>query len=1074
MAESSIVGRQREIERLAAAIEDAGKGAGSLIFITGEPGIGKSRLSEEAARIARDQGIRTFWGRCWEAGGAPAYWPWVQVLRAIVRTAEPGELDAFLPQLAQLLPELQSSHGSAGAADLGPEQARFQLMDAVGHALGDVSAKCPILVILEDLHVADVSTVLLLEFLAASVRNQAVLIVGTFREAEAARAASGAQLLRTAQQAQRIPLDRLLTADVATFLEHTGSDADPQLAEDLFRVTEGHPLFLVEVGRLWRSRDAARTNHEPEIPRSVRQAIHERLDALSAECRLVLQRGSLLGREFDTTLLEASHPEDGTDYEQACREAHEQTILLEVAPQRYRFSHFLIRELVHESIGESERRTAHRRVAETLRDRPNKDRQPPWSEVAHHFSAAGPEAVTHAADAYRQASTQALHQLAFDEAVEAASQALVAIERADPVDEPKRIGILIDLARSQTRAGAIRLGKGTAERAAAAAKALGSPPLFAEAALEHGTALIFAHVDQDLIRLLEEALDLLEDSDSAPRARVMARLAAALQPSLDPRHAIALARDSIDMARRVGDKNALLDTLRTGGSAMVDMSNLEERLVLDREHAALAEELNSPSESLRANVRSFMDFVQLGRLDDAYRTLHACERVANDLRHPAYRWRCQALHGLRALWEGDFDTAEGHIEQVRILGESSKDPNAQCTYEYQRMRWLQLRGDFEGHRALVDGVERWWRGTDFGNLTADVIAGSEHLLGGRKRAALERFSAKGVEQLVQTGDSSIALCVARLCEAARDQALAKRILRRVSGSKDHLVTTGMIGATIDGPGSWAMALLCRCLDRTEDAKSHYEQALVTARRAGGRPVAAWIACELAELLATSEDASERARAIELGRLASERASELGMAWLEERASQLETPSDGAGGAIPSSESPSRRFTIDRVGDAWRISHDSKEFHLKDMKGIRLLAELVGNPGREYHVLDLGDGAKAPIDRGDAGEVLDEEARRQYQSRVATLREELEEAESWNDAGRAERAREELAFLERELSQALGLGGRQRRTGSAAERARVNVQRRIRDAIRRVEAHDPKLAKHLDQAIRTGTFCSYDP
>ena len=107
-------------------------------------------------------------------------------------------------------------------------------------------------------------------------------------------------------------------------------------------------------------------------------------------------------------------------------------------------------------------------------------------------------------------------------------------------------------------------------------------------------------------------------------------------------------------------------------------------------------------------------------------------------------------------------------------------------------------------------------------------------------------------------------------------------------------------------------------------------------------------------------------------------------------------------------------------------------------------------------------------------ILDEEARRQYRARVLELEEDLEEAESWNDPARADRARQELDFIQQELSQAVGLGGRERKVGSAAERARVNVQRRIRDAIRRIESHHPGLAKHLARSVRTGTYCAYEP
>lgn len=1079
MADSSIVGRRREIERLARAIENAGEGAGSLWFLTGEAGIGKSRLAEEVARLARVRGMRTFWGRCWEAGGAPAFWPWVQVLRAILRTARPGELDTFLPQLAQMLPELRETHAVSDVAEVGPEQARFDLMDTVGHVLSNVAADCPTVVILEDLHVADVSTVLLLDFLAASVRNQALLVVGTFRETELANATSGARLLRTAQQGQRLALQRLSIDDIVEFLGPSDDSKTSGLAESLHRITEGHPLFLVEVGRLWQSQGARDQVGRPSIPNSVRHAIHERLDGLSSNCALALRRGALVGREFDAGLLEASHPDASLDYVQACQEATEASVLTEVAPQRYRFQHFLIRELVYGSIPEPDRSDGHRRLAEALRARPPKGAQPAWSEVAHHFGAAGPGCASRAADAYRRASRQALTQLAFEEAVDAASQALRSIERATPIDDAERVRILIELAHAQSRSGDIPRGKATAERSAAAARALGDASLFAEAALEHGSALIIAQVDDNLIRLLEEALRLLDESDGPLRARVMARLAAALQPSMKPRPAIDLARNAIEMARRVGDRSALLDTLRNAGSAMVDLADPEERLAFDREHAALAEELANPSEALRANVRSFMDFAQLGRLDDAFRTLHACERAAEQLRHPVYRWRCRALHALRTLWEGNLDDAENHIAEVRRLGEASGDPNAQSAHDYQRMRLLQLRGDTEGHLQLVDTVERWWRGTEFGDATADVFAGNEYLVAGRTRLALDRFDPKGIQGLVRTSDTSLALGMARLAAAAEDEALAEYLLRAISLSKEHLVTSGMLGATIDGPGSWALGILSRCVGRNEDARDFYEHAILKARRTGGRPMTAWISCELAEMLLEGGRNEDRTRAQDLVSSATGFADALAIPWIQVRAQSLAAKLDtkkpdriasdpaGAGG----------HFRIERDGDSWAISHDSRRFHLKDMKGVRLIAQLVASPRREYHVLDLSSDGKAspnPIDGGDAGEVLDNEARRQYQARASSLRKELEEAESWNDAARAERLQEELRFLEQELRQALGLGGRARRAGSAAEKARINVQRRIRDAIRRIESHDPRLAKHLDQSIKTGMYCCYDP
>jgi hypothetical protein len=165
--------------------------------------------------------------------------------------------------------------------------------------------------------------------------------------------------------------------------------------------------------------------------------------------------------------------------------------------------------------------------------------------------------------------------------------------------------------------------------------------------------------------------------------------------------------------------------------------------------------------------------------------------------------------------------------------------------------------------------------------------------------------------------------------------------------------------------------------------------------------------------------------------------------------------------------------MEREGELWTITTDARSLRVKDAKGLRILAELVGEPGRERHVLELSEPGGAS-DTGDAGEVIDARARDAYRERIALLRAEIEEAEADNDLGRAERSRAELELLTRELARAVGLGGRERRSGAAAERARVNVQRRLRDAIRRIGEQDAELGRHLEWAVRTGTFCSYDP
>lgn len=1042
--------------------------------MTGEPGIGKSRLAEELGHLARARGMRAFWGRCWEAGGAPAYWPWVQILRAVLRTADPGRVDAHSEPLAQILPELGQTGPTPLPSDLGPDQARFQLMDAISGVIADAAQRLPLVLVLEDLHAADVSTVLLLEFLAATVRHQPLLILGTFREAELATAPAGPQLIRAAQEGNRLALDRLSKEDVAAFVKATDETADSSFVAALHRTTDGHPLFLVELARLWRTRGSSGSVDRVSVPRSVRTAIRERLTRVSPECVQTLQCGAIVGREFDVGLLQACFQDEEAKYVAACQEATDAAILVETAPQRYRFVHFLIRELVYEGIEEPRRADAHARLARILEDR-TRDGELRWSEVAHHLAAAG--RCREAADAYRNAGAQALQQLAFEEAVQAHREALRASETAGSLDPEIHAELLLELAHAQTRAGEVILGKQTSLAAAEVARNLTNPELLARAALEHGAALIYAKVDPELVALLQEALDALDPHDSVLRARVMARLAAAQQPAVDPAGPMQLAREAIAMARRLGERETLLDTLRNGGSAMVDVGDLEERIGLDREHATLAEELGNRVEALRGNLRSTMDYLELGRLDDAFRTMRACERIAEQLDHPAYRWRSVAMHALRAIWEGDFEAAEQLVEEARVLGERGRDPNAGVVHAMQKARLLQLRGDFDAQLPLLKKLDGHWGDTDLGRTSASVIIGAEHVLARRVTIGLHGFDRDAVHEVLRLGDHTFQLSVARLAIAARDRELAEHLYRSLLLTQDHLVTGGMLYMTLEGPTRWGLASLARFLGREGEARDHYEHALETTRRTGGRPVHALISHDYAELLAESDAPADRRRASTLAQEAQTTARELRMRALEADATLLLTRLQGQVEEHHPPPANTNNLSMHQVGDAWVVRYGTAEFHLKNVRGVRLLAALVAEPGREFHVLDLSEGPKAqgaPVDRGDAGELLDEEARRQYKARVFELKAELAEAEEWNDPARAERSRRELALIEQELSKAVGIGGRPRRSGSAAERARVNVQRRIRDAIRRIEGHHAGLAKHLDRAIRTGTYCAYEP
>ena len=252
----SLVGREQTLLALTDALDEACAGRGALWLITGEPGIGKSRLAEELARLAAERDVSVLWGRCWEAGGAPAYWPFIQIARALLRGRQPQASAMLLAgrqaELAELLPELRMAAELTPAPELPPEQARFRLFDALTSVLCEASARAPALLVLEDLHAADPSSVLLLDFLSRQLGGARLLVLGTYRQADATGTV-GATLARLSGQPQVRPLalDRLDRVQVEQLLEGVlGRAPGDALCDAVFAASEGNPLFVGEVARL--------------------------------------------------------------------------------------------------------------------------------------------------------------------------------------------------------------------------------------------------------------------------------------------------------------------------------------------------------------------------------------------------------------------------------------------------------------------------------------------------------------------------------------------------------------------------------------------------------------------------------------------------------------------------------------------------------------------------------------------------------------------------------------------------------------------------------------------------------
>jgi len=244
---SLFVGRERELAEVRAAIDDARAGRGRFVLFTGEAGIGKTRLADESARLATTEGMRVRWGRCWEGGGAPAHWPWIQVIRELVAGPDapsvrsrnlPGEIARILPELSSEVPEPE--------ARVDAEQARFRLFDAVATLLREAAREHPIVIVLDDLHEADTASLQMLQFTARVLHDANVLIIGTYRDAEMRRSTERAPLIdEIVRDALVLPIAALTESEVGDLV--AGRAAGPAaigIVAELHRATAGNPLFV--------------------------------------------------------------------------------------------------------------------------------------------------------------------------------------------------------------------------------------------------------------------------------------------------------------------------------------------------------------------------------------------------------------------------------------------------------------------------------------------------------------------------------------------------------------------------------------------------------------------------------------------------------------------------------------------------------------------------------------------------------------------------------------------------------------------------------------------------------------
>jgi hypothetical protein len=1041
---SSLVGRQRELDCLVGALDRAESGEGSVTLITGEPGIGKSSLLEHLAARAAERGLAVTWGRAWEAGGAPAHWIWIEALRSL--TGEPGLDSDITSRVISLV--LEASEVASNP---------FHLCDAVARFVRHYSSRQPLLILLDDLHAADVASLHVAHFVGRELRAANIAIVGSYRDVEARLSAPVEDALtKLGRLGEVLAIPRLDSAGVAELIRNeVGEATDDNVTEMIMTATEGNPLFVRELLRLLKARSVA-----PGVPSGVRSVIRERLALLSPATVALLQAAAVLGRECSLPLAAEVAGVTPRAMQDAAAEAMTAAILEPGDAARLRFSHALVAETLAADLSGSVRDGLHRKAAEILEARHAGDPAAPVADIARHWLAAGVDSAARAVDAAERAAAAAAARFAFADAAELLERALHSLDVAAPADTRRRVELMLSRCEALAQNGARAEAEVLCRQAAELARSLGDEELFARVALALGAELVVGHADAELKRLLAEALDGLAETDSPLRARVMARLAGARQPERDLQGPIAMAREAIAMARRLDDEAVLLYALFAGMGAMADYADPRERLPLNRECAALAEKHNIAPYEIRARMRILFDCADL--MDGALFNdeLIQLERLVERLAIPAHRWVPLAFAAMRADWQGKFDQGERLYREAAQLAGSDVGPFRFPARELLRLWHTDSDPPHEHALELIERLPSFMAGLSRA-FRAGVLARRGEL---EQACELYRSVLKGgdLDRLIRPGDPRGLEFLAEFAWVLRDKDLAAKALELGKDLEGRALTTTGMAYLLSSTADQQCLAAAVVLGKWDEMERYADSALAQCQRLGAPPIAARIRYIWARGLL---DKGEPARAIEQLEKAAAVAEELGMTGLLRRCRELQR----AGEKTPAS---SAAVSLELEGEYWTVRGFAEVCRIKDSRGMQMLSALLEHREQELHVLDLS-GARIS-DGGDAGALLDAEARAAYEARARDLRSELQDAEACNDPGRIQRAQAELDALTTELSRAFGLGGRERRAGNAVERARSNVRRRIADAMSKIEDSAPAIGEHLRASIKTGIYCSYAP
>lgn len=895
------VGREREIGELQHSLDAALAQHREFVLISGESGVGKTRLVEKTALHAIHRGAFVAWGRCWGTGNSSPYLPWREALRACVGSSDskkPAGSDSFRGssqevnrQLEQFVdePTLECAEStSSNDQDFGGRH-RLTLFRTISDYLKNFASQTPLCLVFDDFHAADEDSILLLEYIVRDIRTSRLLIVVIYQETEIQLdpelSQRFAQLSREGKSLIVGGLDE--TCVKKLFEAKTGGRLDSNIIDSLINTTEGNSFFLHEILNYLLSERRGEFSSfdgttDLQLPNSVRSAVTRRLKRISAAAIEVLRVASVIGREFDLDLLSVITGQGRSTLLKLLDEALQ---LGDIdygsrGAAVYRFRHALISQTLRADLSPTRKSDLHFRVAQGLEKLLTSHDNSRLSEVAFHYIQALPSGDSEKAAHFATlAGRQANLQLAHKEAVRLFRNALFAL--GPDADAQQRCDLLQEMGVAQVQSGDYPGSRQTFLTAVNLARQIPNAASLVEAALGYGTQTSnFGRVDQTLVGLLEEALAKIDASNLVARARLLGRLAQELYWSKDHSRRLDISKQAVILAHQSDDALALVRALYASYLTQWSPETAEQRRIVLNELICVSKENNLKDWLRRASWHRIGELLEIGDVTELDSEILRYHVLTGELRRND--GFCEIIDAMKALLDGRFDEAEQlSIQALNSQGEFDESFAHFFASQIGIVRAEQGRlADLE---PIIRGIVTRYPNLIYArcglafcyaemNRQAEASAEFEHLAA--DNCTLVPRDATWVASIVLLTET---------CVYLRDVEKAPMLYALLLPFAAQNVVLG--SHLCYGPVAYYLGKVSTQLNKFEEAKLHFEQALKMNLKIGARP---WLAHTQFEIAAMIHQMSKGdvERALVLVESSIALSSALKMAKLEQKAIAL--------------------------------------------------------------------------------------------------------------------------------------------------------------------------------------------